>query len=280
MHVFISWSGEKSLAYAIELKKLIENCIQSAKVFCSNDDIRNGENWSSILLEELRTAKFGIVCLTKENIYSPWINFEAGAIANKLNNKMTAMLIDVNQSDIKPPLSLYQTTRMEKDNLLRMILSINETIDDKVDIDRVKKSFDHFYCDFQNNVSKLNFLDNTQLNEAINTKELLKYSKDIYDIVYRIESVMPSIVEQVETISKTDYQKKYGILFDRIMSFLYELDLLEENNFKNICDRFVFSKILNFVEDCMKKDRYLRNRCNNHYESIVNKYKKYNLKTK
>lgn len=275
MNVFMSWSGGKSLAYAEEIKKLIENCIQSAKVFCSSEDIQNGENWANTLFDALRGAKFGIICLTKENMNSSWINFEAGAIVSKLENKMTAMLIDIGVDEITSPLSLYQASKIEKNSLLQLILAINKTLDTKIDEERIKKSFNHFYNDFSENIAKFVFSEGKQQMEAISFKELLKYSKDIYDIVHRIEEVMPSIIDEVDTIKKTDYQKKYDILFDKIFVFLVEIDGLDENNFKDICDRFLIKKILNFVDSCMKKDRYLKNRCNNRYMSIVDKYKKY-----
>ena len=58
-------------------------------------DIEKGENWDKILSQELEECRYGIVCLTPENINAPWINFEAGAIAKSLDSKLTTLMINI-----------------------------------------------------------------------------------------------------------------------------------------------------------------------------------------
>jgi hypothetical protein len=82
MSVFICWSGERSFAVAKAVQELLE--ANGVPVFLS-DEIEKGTAWFASILDRLRRAKAGIVCLTPENLQSPWMHFEAGALAHGLS---------------------------------------------------------------------------------------------------------------------------------------------------------------------------------------------------
>lgn len=69
MKIFISWAGEKGRNLADVLSSSLKNCAQ-LEPFISHGGIDAGENWYKRLIEELETAEFGIVCLTKESLLS------------------------------------------------------------------------------------------------------------------------------------------------------------------------------------------------------------------
>ena len=101
MKVFISWSGKSTASFNVA-KKLAEwlpMILQETEPFMS-DNIRSGTNPISQIMEKLANSKIGIICVTKDNITSPWLNFEAGA----LNNVVT------NQSGIVIPILINMTT--------------------------------------------------------------------------------------------------------------------------------------------------------------------------
>ena len=81
--IFISWSGEHGKAIAKKLKQSIENDIFSGKVKCfvSDVNITCGEDWKNKINNVLKGSQFGIVCVTKDTVGSPWIHYEAGALA-------------------------------------------------------------------------------------------------------------------------------------------------------------------------------------------------------
>lgn len=133
MKVFVSWSGELSKQIAQMLKIWLPRLIQSLDVFYSPDDIEKGDNWDSRISQELSTCKYGIVCLTAENITAPWIHFEAGALAKTLDARVSTLMININPSDIKGPLSRYQATRFEKDDFSQLIESINKALETPLD---------------------------------------------------------------------------------------------------------------------------------------------------
>lgn len=127
MRIFVSWSGALSKQVAQILRTWLPRIIQSIEVFYSPEDIEKGENWDSKLSQELSSCDYGIICLTSENTSAPWIHFEAGALAKSLESHVSTLLININPSDIKGPLSRYQATRLEKDDFTQLIISINKT---------------------------------------------------------------------------------------------------------------------------------------------------------
>lgn len=133
MKVFVSWSGELSKQIAQILKIWLPRLIQSLDVFYSPDDIEKGDNWDSKISQELSVCNYGIVCLTAENTTAPWIHFEAGAIAKTLEARVSTLMVNINPSDIKGPLSRYQATRLEKDDFAQLIKSINKALETPLD---------------------------------------------------------------------------------------------------------------------------------------------------
>ena len=84
MKVFISWSGSKSQEVAKVLKQWIPCVIQSVEPYFSCADIDKGARWSTDIAKELQDASFGILCVTKDNLSSSWLNFEAGALSKSI----------------------------------------------------------------------------------------------------------------------------------------------------------------------------------------------------
>ena len=78
MKVLISWSGELSHRVALELRKQLPLFIQAVEPWVSSEDIAKGELWHTELAKELEDGSVGILCITRENVGSPWVNYEAG----------------------------------------------------------------------------------------------------------------------------------------------------------------------------------------------------------
>lgn len=93
--IFISWSGEHGKTIAKKLKQGIENDIFPGKVKCfvSDMNITCGEDWKNKINNVLKGAQFGIVCVTKDTVRSPWIHYEAGALAG--NDILTIPLLSI-----------------------------------------------------------------------------------------------------------------------------------------------------------------------------------------
>ena len=130
MKVFISWSGELSKEIAEILRQWIPGVIQAVKPYYSPDDITKGTRWNSEISKELDLSKIGIICLTKENIESPWIMFEAGALSKNLEkSKVCPLLFGIEPSDIKGPLVQFQAAKFSKKEIKKVIKMMNDELD-------------------------------------------------------------------------------------------------------------------------------------------------------
>src|SRR5712691_8589147 len=110
MRVFIIWSGERSGTVARVLRDWLPEVLQKVSAWISKADIEAGLRWSGELAQHLEASDFGVICLTKENQRKPWIHFESGAIAKKVEEgRVCPYLIKMRPTDIEPgPLTLFQ----------------------------------------------------------------------------------------------------------------------------------------------------------------------------
>lgn len=140
MKVFISWSGKASRSVAEALRDWLPNVIQGIEPFVSSKDIDKGSNWSSELLRELSDTDFGIICLTQENLLSPWLNYEAGAIMKSITSRAAPVLFGVEKKDVRPPMSQLQMTTITKDDFKDLMTSMNAAMGRPIDAQRLEAS--------------------------------------------------------------------------------------------------------------------------------------------
>jgi hypothetical protein len=127
MNVFISWSGPRSGAVAEALHKWIPKIINAVKPWLSTTDIDKGARWASDVAIKLEASKAGIICLTPSNLHSDWVLFEAGALSKTLQNTFVCtLLIGLEPSDVKGPLAQFQATRAMKEDVLKLLQTLNQ----------------------------------------------------------------------------------------------------------------------------------------------------------
>ena len=128
MRVFISWSGEQSREIGEIFKAWIPSVIQAVKPYFSPADIDKGSRWLTEISRELEHCKIGLLILTKQNLEAPWIMFEAGALSKNIDKaKICPMLFGVEPTDIKGPLTQFQATPFNKEEVCKLIKSISQT---------------------------------------------------------------------------------------------------------------------------------------------------------
>jgi hypothetical protein len=66
--LFISWSGERSKALAIAFRDWLPLVLHYVEPWLSEADIEAGERWAQSVAKELGSSKFGVVCVTSENV--------------------------------------------------------------------------------------------------------------------------------------------------------------------------------------------------------------------
>ena len=157
MKIFISWSGIQSQKIAEELQKWIPQVINSVIPYVTSESIMKGERWSDQIYKELRDSNFGLVCLNKDNLKSPWIMFEAGAISKNKDSKLICLLFDgLNQNEVGKPLSFFQNTEFNKEDYLRLMKSINESLGEKKLSNNILTiSFDKWWPDLESKIKAI-----------------------------------------------------------------------------------------------------------------------------
>lgn len=126
MKVFLSWSGEKSLAVAKALREWLPYFNTEIQPWISGTDIAPGGRWSGEVAQQLEAADVGVVCVTRENQSAPWLNFEAGALAKKLeSSRVVPLAIDLKPSEVQQPLGQFQAKEATKSGILDVLRLLN-----------------------------------------------------------------------------------------------------------------------------------------------------------
>lgn len=143
MKVFIGWSGERSKALAQALHDWVPLVLHNVEPWVSEADIEAGERWGEVVAKELADSNFGIICVTRENVNSPWVLFEAGALAKTMQgSKVIPLLLDLEIRDITGPLAQFQAKKVEKPGVSEVINSINQTANGAVPEARARELFE------------------------------------------------------------------------------------------------------------------------------------------
>lgn len=126
MKVFISWSGTASHRVAVILRDWLPSVIQSIEPYVSSEDIDKGARWSTDIAGELHASTYGLICLTKDNVNAPWINFEAGALGKSIDkSRVSPFLFRIKRSEVEGPILQFQSTVFEKEDVLKLLKSVN-----------------------------------------------------------------------------------------------------------------------------------------------------------
>lgn len=151
MKIFVSWSGPASHAAAVALKDWFPYIFTDAQVFVSSEDIRKGKRWVPELSKELSTTNFGIVCLTRDNLESPWLLFEAGALSKLKSAQVCTLLFgNLRNADVEGPLSNFQSTAFNKTDFLKLVQSINSKFGkSRLEEQRLKTMFEKWWPDLE-----------------------------------------------------------------------------------------------------------------------------------
>lgn len=154
MKVFISWSGERSQALAQALHDWIPLVLHNVEPWLSEADIEAGDRWAEAVAKELADSNFGIICVTSENVGSPWVLFEAGALAKSMQgSKVIPLLLDLDIRDITGPLAQFQAKKVDKAGISEVIHSINQTANQAIPDARAKQLFDALWPEFEKKVA-------------------------------------------------------------------------------------------------------------------------------
>lgn len=156
MQVFLSWSGDRSRELANALRDYLPLVIQSVSPWFSPDDIDKGSRWLADLTSQLQKQSVAIVCVTPECVNSPWLLFEAGALSKALDASWVCpVLLDIEPSDIKGPLAQFQSTRVTKDDMRKLLATLNKRLDTPLANPQIDKLHDILWSDFEKKIKAI-----------------------------------------------------------------------------------------------------------------------------
>lgn len=214
MKIFLSWSGEQSKQLALILKEWLPNVLQSCVPWMSDRDISAGERWGLEIARSLDECNFGIICVTRENINSAWIAFEAGALSKSLSEgKVVPLLFDLDYSDIQGSLSQFQSKKITKDSLTDLAIAINTFCVTPISIPVVNQAVNAHWKSLQSRLSDIQTVEK----ESIPTRT----TKEILDEVLQI---VRNIDHQVETARFRPSALRRSISREENKSTYFELD--------------------------------------------------------
>jgi hypothetical protein len=154
-NVLISWSKARSKKVALKLHEWLPTVLPSVKPWMSTKDIRKGKEWFKELKTALGSFRLCIVCVTSENVNSPWLFYEAGAIAAKADNEDNEVLvfpylIDTTDAELHgTPLHQLQCTIVTKDDTFGLIESLNQALEQKAEPVTLREAFDKNWSSLQ-----------------------------------------------------------------------------------------------------------------------------------
>lgn len=128
MDIFISWAGRDSRAVALILREWLPEVLPFVRPWVSSEDIRKGTRWSEELWGRLQKTSYCIVCLTPAAVRSPWVNFEAGAVAKAVGGQahVSPLLLGLSPRDLGGvPLAMFQCTVFTYRDIERLVRAIN-----------------------------------------------------------------------------------------------------------------------------------------------------------
>ena len=160
MKVYLSWSGERSRRAALILGEWLPWVIPFTEPFVPAQS-GDGIPWNREREEAALDTGFGILCVTRKNLYSPWLLFEAGALLMAAEQPcVAAWFLDMDPMEAGGPVSLFQSVTCEEESLQGLIYAVNRACGENgVPEDRLGSTFAYWYPDLRDNLADLGEMD-------------------------------------------------------------------------------------------------------------------------
>jgi hypothetical protein len=156
MKVFISWSGERSEAVAKSLREWFPLVLHYVDPWLSQSDIQAGDRWSIEVAKKLENCNFGVLCVTRQNLNSPWILFEAGALAKSMEDgRVIPLLLDIDFKEVSGPLAQFQAKKVEQTGIWELISSLNKAAENPIPEPQLTKLFSALWGDLEKQISSI-----------------------------------------------------------------------------------------------------------------------------
>jgi hypothetical protein len=184
-------------------------------------DIEAGARWSNDIATQLDETRFGVICLTRENLEAPWVIFEAGALSKTLSKTFVCpYLFGIEPTDLKGPLVQFQAIKADKGATKKLVHTINRGLDENaLTKNALDKAFDKWWPELE---GLLKIIPPAE-KDKLPTREDREILEEILGLLRNQTRVLSS-VEPKEIVSST-HRYDPGSRMQRIVSLLDDEDL-------------------------------------------------------
>ena len=185
MKVFISWSGTLSEKLGESIRNWLPNVIQSLNPYFTPSDVDKGTRWLSEITKELNDSKIGILCVTRDNLSSDWLLFEAGVLSKQLKQThVCPVLFDVKPTDLAGPLKQFQATSFEQEDIRKLIFVINDCLEEnRLPQKTLSVIFDKWWPDLEREITEI-------LKTGTATDEPIREDREILEELLQLTRVL------------------------------------------------------------------------------------------
>lgn len=127
----------------------------------SDEDIAAGSRWLPEISGELGEAKVGILCVTPENQFNPWLVFEAGALSKTMRQTFVCpMLFGMTAGQLSGPIAQFQASTFERAGVLRLLQTLNAALgQEALREDELNEIFDVWWPKLEDKLTRTPPLD-------------------------------------------------------------------------------------------------------------------------
>lgn len=203
----------------------------------SSQDISVGSDWYIDIKEHLNDATVGIIFLTPENINSPWLNFESGALSVSLNESKKVIPLIFGEETIETVLSssplkhfqsvLYPT----KEGFHDLLMGLNDMLPRSINQEVFEKTFELWWPDLEEklnradrkySLSKSKSTDNES--SVLDDKAVLAQLDKKMDLIIRRDNVASNRLSKVPKVVIVDLRDALTDLGNLVSQFTEEVD--------------------------------------------------------
>lgn len=272
LHIFLSWSGDYSKALATLFYEWVPYVLQETTPFMSAQAIELGTGWNEEINLQLNQADLGIIFVTEENVNSPWLNFESGALAKSFDrtNKVIPILFDDEKKSMlynqSTPLKQFQSVLYpDKEGLNSVIATINSELENPIDEKRLASTFEMYYPQWENKFNDLKDSFTTDKDSAtfgaknVSINDISDKIDVIMTTIQKNNVVMPINPISISPQAIDDLEESYEqirTMVSELMDLNETLSDSDENGYLKI--EGVIKNIENSLQNMRNPIRYLR----------------------
>ena len=253
MKVFISWSGTLSKKLASVFNDWLPMALHQALTYYSPDDISKGELWDRSIAEQLSNVGFGVIFITPENRLSPWIHFEAGAIAKEIGRaKVCPIVFNMTKADLEQPLSRFQASEFNKNEMFQLLQSIYKSIEEPdLKAETLYTVFDMWWPKLNEKIIKVLKISSESTDPKKQLRDDRELLEEILTHVQRLSRNPTMFVLTEENLSFEEKKHRQELieLKSRVVTDIVKKLQLDENKISLLQVNAIMSAIENYPEN-------------------------------